>query len=407
MWVTASIASLFAISVFLFIFGESKMFRGTFIHQAYILLTEILPQKAYRLLGYVIGPVLMGHLERWTNSLFYKKHPLMQGFYLFLVTGCICLFLIFGWPKAPNAYVTPLDQFFFVAVSAFTYFAFFRACWSDPGIVTIHNAEKVNRLFDHDYLIFSPKMCSTCLIDKPARSKHCSLCNACIAKADHHCAWINNCVGHNNYRYFLLFLVATWTMCFYMTYIVIRTMQNEMHVRSVAHYLVLDQVTGKRRLITATESALYMAQAEPVLTALGAFAFLAGIIVVAFMCYQLYLVLSGRTANEAFKWDDLEYDIKHQLVTEISRSVLEYNQNYGKVSKPSDSPTLDEAAPPAKETAKGNMRRRNKKKTDTPDDTADAPDENIPFTSLKQVRNIYNRGVFQNLWDTLFPIPLG
>ncbi|XP_031424773.1 palmitoyltransferase ZDHHC16B isoform X2 [Clupea harengus] len=53
-------------------------------------------------------------------------------------------------------------------------------------------------------------MCKKCIVPKPARTHHCSICNRCILKMDHHCPWLNNCVGHFNHRYFFCF-------CLYMT----------------------------------------------------------------------------------------------------------------------------------------------------------------------------------------------
>ncbi|GAA5802886.1 hypothetical protein HPULCUR_008361 [Helicostylum pulchrum] len=46
----------------------------------------------------------------------------------------------------------------------------------------------------------------SCLLPKPERAHHCSVCNTCILRFDHHCPWIHNCVGHFNHRYFVLFM---------------------------------------------------------------------------------------------------------------------------------------------------------------------------------------------------------
>lgn len=50
-------------------------------------------------------------------------------------------------------------------------------------------------------------ICKKCILPKPPRTHHCSVCDKCILAMDHHCPWLNNCVGYYNARYFYLYMV--------------------------------------------------------------------------------------------------------------------------------------------------------------------------------------------------------
>ena len=138
-----------------------------------------------------------------------KPNPIVQIFYLVIAGGGFYIYVTVGFFKyVPGPYVSGYHCYTGTIIMLVCYYSLFMASVVDPGSIKDKNEAKIaKKLYRFDDLMYiRNNKCITCDFDKPARSKHCSVCNVCIEKFDHHCIWINNCVGRKNYKYFLTFL---------------------------------------------------------------------------------------------------------------------------------------------------------------------------------------------------------
>jgi hypothetical protein len=80
--------------------------------------------------------------------------------------------------------------------------------------ISENNREEISKKYGIDF-----KRCDKCLVVRPPKVHHCSVCRGCIMRMDHHCPWINNCVGQFNQKFFILFCAYCFIGCGYANYI--------------------------------------------------------------------------------------------------------------------------------------------------------------------------------------------
>lgn len=58
------------------------------------------------------------------------------------------------------------------------------------------------------------KYCDTCMLYRPPRCSHCSICNNCVERFDHHCPWVGQCIGLVSDHLFRIMLMTSVEVMF-------------------------------------------------------------------------------------------------------------------------------------------------------------------------------------------------
>lgn len=201
----------------------------------------------------------------------------------------------------------------------FTYLSARRK--SSPFITPSNHAECM-RQYPYDRILYYPgHICRTCNLLKPARSKHCSVCKACVARHDHHCIWVNNCLGKGNYRWFLLLLLFTGIVLAYGAFLAhfVLAPQVKAHFNRYASYYdeiykVEDSSTKKERIrvwFSGLSDSLnvYMQIGGVSIAGVGLLALFTWPMPFGLLGYHCYLIWAGMTTNESSKWSDWREDM--------------------------------------------------------------------------------------------------
>lgn len=304
-------------------------------------------------------------LNRMINYLIHERNPCFQYFYIAVLLAVLYFYTSDVLPLALTVGTPPslILATYFCFVSCF--FLFIICCMSNPGIISQKTWCQVRDCYKADGLMYHKGVeCSTCKLEKPARSKHCGTCNQCVYRFDHHCTWLNNCIGGLNTRYFLALVISLTFGTGFVSYSIGATLglfaQKSGLMR--ASYVGSD---GKVWPVTWKVAIQHLFMERPMPVFIMMSLALLCLLVAAFMFYHAYLVLTNQTTNERYKRSSITFQEICEPCTHLSTGRVKKGNNSQKLSY------------------KRHLR-SNKE--------------------MHHQSNIYNRGIISNIYEIVFPL---
>lgn len=269
------------------------------------------------------------------------------------------------------------------------------ACSTDPGNVTEHTIVKYDR-YPYDNVMYKAvdNICPTLQIRKVARSKYCKYTDKHVPRFDHFCGWLNQPIGEENYRWFLVFIFVHVTMCTYGATVLFTLLHGE----------VLDRRKEEDLLLAAAGNGFVAEVLWGHAWIVVAMLFMCTMTVLlgGFFAFHMWLVSTGMTTNEYYKWQDIK--AWHKEATTSYRHQKQIDQGVSH-SCSSFSTSMSEHYP---------QQRRQNTHFNASTDIAIGGEGCGNHMMMGGVvndpgpmhGNIYNRGILSNFGEVAFPLSL-
>ena len=252
------------------------------------------------------------------DYIFYKRNPLVQIVYLLCAVGGFAVYVKFGFCHVPGPYIAGYHKITGSLLMSWCYWSYYKACTVSPGLITKTDKEALKR-FPYDNFVYTKgNECKTCLIDKPARSKHCRMCDQCVERFDHHCIWVNQCIGLRNYKFFLMFLFFHAWLCTYGVVAGVQILRGIVKQQNLENAVFIDEY-GKYVRADNWIIFTWLMQEEQHLFSVVMLCFAVAIMLHCFWIYHFSLIRQGLTTNEHSKRGSL---LKY--LTELVRFLERY-----------------------------------------------------------------------------------
>ncbi|KAK2004965.1 DHHC zinc finger domain-containing protein [Colletotrichum falcatum] len=283
--------------VFVAFFGRLPALRHTPIATLHRVMWIHIPNGFLAVDRLLTGGRFSTSMMRFGNYMMHDRHPTVVIFFLLILSVSEYLYLPDAWPQLPL-----FHKFIGCIAIALPYLFLYLSVMADPGYITPENHAYYMSLYPYDYSIFFPgQICSTCNLIKPPRSKHCSICKRCVAKLDHHCIFINGCVGYRNQHYFVLLLLSTAILTSYGALLGFSLLSDKIGSQYPTWSVWLPKGMEIKEYLLIWSWALQDSVGMGAVTLLAA---MTSPLVWGLLGYTVWLIYCGTTTNESLKWSD-------------------------------------------------------------------------------------------------------
>jgi len=218
----------------------------------------------------------------------YTRNPWTQVFYSLLIVFGYTTYAYTAFPYVSDTFLGRLP-FYILLVN---FMAFALCSLMDPGVINSSNVEKYMKQYPRE-----ERMCRTCMIPKPARSKHCAVCNHCVSRFDHHCSWVNNCIGQRNLPFFILFLITLVLMTGVSAFLVAMVFIHITNKRQLHMMQYTDKYGNVFKASLPTVISFLMGE-YTLMSFLLIFLTTIFFVLTGFTGFHMFLLLTNRTTNE-------------------------------------------------------------------------------------------------------------
>lgn len=209
-------------------------------------------------------------------------------------------------------------------LSILPYIFTLKSVTSRSSVIVSGNHWQEMLRYPYDHILYQPgKICRTCHQLKPARSKHCSICNVCIAKQDHHCVWVMNCLGRGNYIYFVGLLGSLGVLLSYGTYTAYTILMDLIQADTTQNNQGTPSSRAGNNWSEQFQSWAWAFAQDFRVGGVGLLAAMTAPLAWGLFWYHIYLIWAGMTTNETSKWSDLRDDITDGMIFQTEKTVPE------------------------------------------------------------------------------------